>query len=102
MPLDPNVLLEYFNPDLFLIKITPVNPTHKALKNNLSSSDISKKWDDLVKALQNAGYDVILSIGELEENYIGSNCGQYVMAHKKSQDSIDGAYTYKLRTLNIK
>jgi len=34
MPLEPQELLKYFSPDKFLIKITPVNPTLKAISNN--------------------------------------------------------------------
>jgi hypothetical protein len=36
---------------------------------------------EIVQSLQEAGYQVILSIGETEENYIGSNCGQYLRRH---------------------
>ncbi len=32
----------------------------------------------LVRELEREGFDVILSIGELRENAIGSNCGQFV------------------------
>ncbi|OGN98028.1 MAG: radical SAM protein, partial [Chloroflexi bacterium RBG_13_50_21] len=37
MPVDPTVLLNYFDPDKFLIKITPLNPTYRARENNLVS-----------------------------------------------------------------
>jgi len=30
------------------------------------------------KQLRGTGYEVIVSVGELEENKIGSNCGQYL------------------------
>lgn len=96
MPLDPNVLLKFFSPDVFLVKVTPVNPTYRANKNGLSSTLLtSKQQTEIFKALRSLGYDVILSIGELEENFIGSNCGQYVTTHKREQE-IKGAYTYKL------
>jgi len=38
---------------------------------------------------------VILSIGELEENKIGSNCGQFVQRHLNSPLKIAEAYKYK-------
>jgi len=98
-PIDPNVLLKYFSPDIFLIKITPVNPTIQANKNGLSSNLISKKWNEIVRTLRNAGYNVILSIGELEENQIGSNCGQYVRTYLKDKKIIKGAYTYDIQRL---
>ncbi len=96
MPLDPNVLLNFFSPDIFLIKITPVNPTYRANENGLSSTLLTfKEQNKTFSDLQSLGYEVILSIGELEENFIGSNCGQYVTTYKKEQ-KIEGAYTYKL------
>ncbi|MEO0128119.1 MAG: radical SAM protein, partial [candidate division WOR-3 bacterium] len=37
MPIDENILLKYFNPNKFVIKITPVNPTLSAFRNKLIS-----------------------------------------------------------------
>lgn len=96
VPIEPEILLKYFTPETFLIKLTPLNPTYRAKKNSLSSVD-SREWDKIVERLQGAGYDVIQSIGELEENLIGSNCGQYVTAHKTAKEEIDGAYIYNLQ-----
>lgn len=99
MPIDTDILLQYFTPDVFLIKITPINPTYQANRNKLSSTFTSKKWDEITNTLHSVGYEVILSIGELEENYIGSNCGEYVTTHKNSQEKIEGAYMYELQRL---
>ena len=96
IPLEPRILLEHFNPDRFLIKITPVNPTYQAVKNKLFSyiDPYQNKVDyQLVQELRAAGYEVIVSIGEVEENYIGSNCGQYVMTHLKSSENIKDGYS---------
>jgi 23S rRNA (adenine2503-C2)-methyltransferase len=97
MPVDPDVLLRHFSPDMFLIKITPVNPTYQAMRQNISSHIVPEKADyETIDVLRNVGYDVILSIGELEENHIGSNCGQYVMNHLKETGSIKDGYTYEI------
>jgi len=83
MPVSPQMLLNYFDPDKFLIKITPINPTFKAIKNNINSYILPEKSEyELLNELKAAGYDVILSIGELEENKIGSNCGQYLTTYQ--------------------
>ena len=37
MPVDPQILLNHFDPEIFLIKITPLNPTYQAMENQLSS-----------------------------------------------------------------
>ncbi len=98
MPLNPNVILEYFDPDIFLIKITPVNPTYRASENKISSHILpDKEKYKVIEALREAGYDVILSIGELSENDIGSNCGQYLTTFLKNKNVLKGGYTYPLQ-----
>lgn len=79
--IDPDVLAKQFDPDTFLIKITPLNPTGKMKVNGLESGfdpDDPSGITDLISDLESKGFEVILSIGNLEENRIGSNCGQYV------------------------
>ncbi len=97
-PLDASFLSRYFSPEAFLVKITPLNPTHRARESELSSYIDPDCPDgdarDVLQQLRAAGYEVLLSIGELEENRIGSNCGQYVRRHLGATDEIDGGYTY--------
>lgn len=99
-PVSPDVLNRYFDPGVFLIKITPVNPTINALKNKISSAipGITPGNDpELVKSLRAKGYDVLVSIGELEENKIGSNCGQYVRKFLTGDYKIAAeSYRYKM------
>ena len=98
--LDPDTLLRYFDPDFFLIKITPVNPTYKARLNGIDSLIVrGEKEYPVVDALKEAGYDVILSVGEWEENQIGSNCGQYIKALDETCLLPEGSYSYKLKSL---
>jgi len=97
MPVEPDVLLAYFDPQKYIIKITPLNPTYRAVENSLSSyidPIHSREETGLVRALRDAGYGVILSIGEPEENYIGSNCGQYIRTHLAAGQPIQDGYTY--------
>ncbi|MBI4759516.1 MAG: radical SAM protein [Chloroflexi bacterium] len=100
MPVEPGILLKHFAPGIFLIKITPLNPTYQAKKNRLSSYiDPCQQGMDyqVVKELRASGYEVIVSIGEVEENHIGSNCGQYVMKHLKAEEHIKDGYTYRVQ-----
>lgn len=102
-PVEPSLLLKYFNPDKFLIKITPINPTYKALKNKISSFVDSRdngRLELLIDKLKNAGYEVIKSIGILEENHIGSNCGQYLQTHLAETENLENSYTYSVREYN--
>ena len=95
---EPEVLLSHFNPEYFLIKITPVNPTYNAQKNNLDSSiSYSSKQNIIIDNLKNVGYEVIVSIGDLTENEIGSNCGQHVMNYLKNKTKIKNSYTFPIQ-----
>jgi 23S rRNA (adenine2503-C2)-methyltransferase len=97
-PLEPAILLKYFTPERFLIKITPVNPSYKAVTQGLSSEELlSNRKGTLISALKHAGYEVILSIGELEENRIGSNCGQYLENYEKEKQALEKSYNYQLQ-----
>lgn len=99
-PLEPEALLEYFDPDKFMIKITPLNPTYAAARNKLSSYvDPSRdnNHSEIVSSIRRAGYDVIVSIGEIEENYIGSNCGQYLRRHLESKKRMTAGYSYDIK-----
>ncbi|HIE05866.1 MAG TPA: radical SAM protein [bacterium (Candidatus Stahlbacteria)] len=95
--IDPDKLLKIFNPDAFLIKITPINPTIAATKHGLKT-DITV-LPEVVERIRSSGFEVIFSIGELEENRIGSNCGQYFRRYKYQSNGID-AYTYDLEPLS--
>ena len=80
-PIDVDSIYRYFNPDLFLIKLTPVNPTFRSQEASLVSAvdpyDCTTSLN-LITLFRKRGYEVILSIGALEENQIGSNCGQFI------------------------
>lgn len=96
-PLEAGVLLEHFSPEKFLVKITPVNPTYRAAENGLVSHLDPRSpdhRDGVVEALRRAGYEVIVSIGEVEENLVGSNCGQYLRAHLEALTKLDAGYSY--------
>ena len=81
LPVEPKAIADCFDPDKFLVKLTPLNPTTRAKLNRLESAldpMDSRCCGELIQAFNHLGFEAILSIGELEENKIGSNCGQYV------------------------
>ena len=95
--IDPNVLIRHFDPDLFIIKLTPLNPTYKAAGNKMQTLITPENSDyEIIDQIKNKGYEVILSIGEWEENQIGSNCGQYVQACLKAREKLPEAYAYEM------
>jgi 23S rRNA (adenine2503-C2)-methyltransferase len=90
MPFEPKVLARCFSPKKFLIKITPLNPTCQARANNLESFVDSKgnKLIDIRGELEKLGFETIISIGELEENEIGTNCGQFVTKYMSENNGV--------------
>jgi len=95
LPIDPDVIGQYFDPKLFVIKLTPLNPTSNGIRHGLATAldpENPKAASELERAFAKLGFEVILSIGEFEENAIGSNCGQYVSRQKAAaQESDQGA-----------
>ena len=92
---DIDILRQYFDPKLFFIKLTPLNPTNSALKNNLKSGITKENAESLklVYELRKIGYNAIVSIGEWEENNIGTNCGQFATQLINGEISIKNNYT---------
>jgi len=83
VPVDAAAVGALFPPDTFLIKLTPVNPTQRAGSGGIESVIDPEKPETgrgLKEAFEREGFRVILSIGEAEENAIGSNCGMFVSA----------------------
>ncbi|MCX8061008.1 MAG: hypothetical protein N3D16_00335 [Anaerolineales bacterium] len=96
---DERVLEQYFSPEKFLIKITPLNPTYRANEHGYRSAfDPCEHAGVLpiIERLRYVGYEVILAIGELEENRIGSNCGQYLRRHLTAKQALGDGYHYPL------
>ena len=81
VPFDAGVLVERFDPDRFAVKLTPINPTvHGAAAGlrTLLRSERARALDAAIAALGEAGFDVIVSVGDPREDEVGSNCGQAV------------------------
>jgi 23S rRNA (adenine2503-C2)-methyltransferase len=95
----PAVLRSLFDTSRFLVKITPVNPTYQAVRNGIVSHLLPEMGDcGVAGELRDHGYDVILSIGEVEENRIGSNCGQHMTHYLNKRRGLKESYTYPLVT----
>jgi 23S rRNA (adenine2503-C2)-methyltransferase len=75
--------------------MTPINPTYTARTNRLTSyldPGAGDRRYQLIEDLRGRGYEVLLSIGEVEENLIGSNCGQYVTKYLEAKEFIGDGY----------
>ncbi len=79
--IDPGRIATLFDPENFLIKLTPLNPTYRAQYHKIQPGfdpENPEAVRGLVAGFREKGFETILSIGETEENAIGSNCGQYL------------------------
>jgi len=97
-PIDVETLSTYFHPTRFLIKLTPVNPTIRSYQRGLRSTidpHHKETASTLLAKFKKKGYDVILSIGVLEENQIGSNCGQFIQRAQDASDLPQNSYELK-------
>jgi 23S rRNA (adenine2503-C2)-methyltransferase len=102
-PLDAGRLARTFDPEKFLVKLTPLNPTYTARRNGLRShieASAAAGEGRIVEDLRAEGFDVILSIGEPEENLIGSNCGQFLRARLAAREELPDGYTYPVEAFS--
>lgn len=86
--IDPNKITAIFDPQKFLIKLTPLNTTSSTVKNNLTSliSPLNTEGiERLASEFRNNGYEVIISIGSYEELKIGSTCGQNLVTNLQNE-----------------
>ncbi len=94
-PVDASVLADAFDPARFLVKLTPLNPTARAgtsgLESRIDAADPASA-EALAAPLRERGFEVIVSIGEQEENQVGSNCGQFVSAVRGARGGTRGGY----------
>lgn len=81
--INPQVLLEYFDPDNYIIKLTPMHKTERAMKNNIKTKgDYTTyySYQKHEKELVNAGYDVIVFIASKEEDEGLITCGNAILS----------------------
>jgi len=76
-----------------------VRSHQESLKSAIDPYDRGSS-EDLIEAFKGQGFDVILSIGEPEENLIGSNCGQFVQRALASDARPEKGY--KLEKYRVK
>ena len=81
IPVEPEVIAKHFDPTSTCVKITPLNPTIRSGETGLDTAlppHAPEEAEALCERLGSLGFDVILSIGDVRENEIGSNCGMAV------------------------
>jgi 23S rRNA (adenine2503-C2)-methyltransferase len=80
---DPGVLLKYFSPERFMVKITPMHETEACAENNIHTRfgySTFTPYRALESALTDAGYDVIVFVPSVEEDGGLITCGNAVLS----------------------
>ena len=83
---DPQVLLSYFNPDHYIIKLTPMHKTKEALVNGIKTEGDYTEYTpyaNLEEELKDAGYDVLVFIASVEEDEGRISCGNAILSGTK-------------------
>ena len=81
--IDPKMLFKYFDPDDYIIKLTPMHKTSEAIKNGIKTAgDYTtyhpyKKYEESLKA---AGYDVLVFIASEYEDLGRITCGNAILS----------------------
>lgn len=81
--IDPDVLLHYFDPADYIIKLTPMHLTNAALKNNIKTDGdytTLAPYKHYEEALKKAGYDVLVFIASKEEDLGRITCGNAILS----------------------
>jgi 23S rRNA (adenine2503-C2)-methyltransferase len=80
--IDPSVLLRYFDPAHYIVKLTPMHRTQVALKNGIATEGDYTTYEPYKaheKALKKAGYDVLVFIASREEDEGLITCGNAIL-----------------------
>jgi 23S rRNA (adenine2503-C2)-methyltransferase len=81
--INPDILIKYFNPDDYIIKLTPMHRTIAAIKNKIQTSGDSTTYypfKDIEKSLVKVGYDVLVFIASKEEDESLITCGNAILS----------------------
>ncbi len=96
--IDSKVLLNYFNPEHYIIKLTPMHKTSTALDNNIKTAgDYTQyyPYEKIEKDLKKAGYDVLVFIASEDEDLGMITCGNAVLSGKFPERTREGALIFK-------
>jgi len=90
--IDPDVLLNYFDPDDYIIKITPMHRTHVATENGIQTAGdytTYEPYEDVETRLKAAGYDVLVFIASEAEDMSRITCGNAILSGSKPDHKED-------------
>jgi len=82
--IDPDILLSYFEPERYLVKLTPVHKTKRAEKFGYDTGEkytTPEPYEIKANELRQAGYDVLVFIASEDEDKGMITCGNAILAN---------------------
>ena len=80
---DANKLVNLFNPDKFMVKITPIHKTHSTENNNIKTTDgyeFFTPYKQVEKDLIKVGFDVLIFVPSYDEDLGKITCGNAILS----------------------
>jgi 23S rRNA (adenine2503-C2)-methyltransferase len=87
--IDPDVLLKYFDPDRFMVKLTPMHKTRTCVSEGIKTEgDYTEyaPYKETEYALKSAGYDTLVFIASREEDEGRITCGNALLSGTRPFD----------------
>jgi len=87
--IDPDVLLRYFDPDKYIIKLTPMHKTTRCVEAGIATEGdytTYAPYQHYEKALTAVGYDVLVFIASVEEDEGRITCGNALLSGTRPFD----------------
>jgi 23S rRNA (adenine2503-C2)-methyltransferase len=81
--IDPLILLSYFDPKHYIIKLTPMHKTKSCLESGIETDGdytTFHPYKEIEEKLTDAGYDVLVFIASKEEDESRITCGNAVLS----------------------
>ena len=81
--IEPDVLLRYFDPALYVVKLTPMHKTQRAAKHGIATAGDYTQYYPYAEhegELKAAGYDVLVFIASAEEDLGRITCGNAILS----------------------
>lgn len=81
--IDPQVLLQHFDPSDYIVKLTPMHRTAGAIANDLETTGdacSSHAYAHHEKALEDAGYEVLVFVASEYEDQSRITCGNAILS----------------------
>ncbi len=92
--IDPDVLLNYFDPALYVCKLTPMHKTNEALRHGIQTDGDYTDFHPYLQheaALKGAGYDVLTFIASHEEDSSRITCGNAILSDQPEEPAAEPA-----------